>query len=116
MWSLLPTFVRLNPKLKKLQFRTRTTYWLMAMLSLYRRGYFFKFFGKNGSFNAIRITFHTFSEPFERTKFLMFESQLKKSLTLRQVQNTFKILHFGVKFCDLAQVIEIKVLCFLQHF
>ena len=34
----------------------------------------------------------------------MFESQLKKSLSSGQVQNTFKILHFGVKFCDLAQV------------
>ena len=36
--------------------------------------------------------------------------------TLGQVQNTFKIMHFGVKFCDLAQVREIKVHCFLQHF
>ena len=34
-WSslLLLTFVRVNPKLKKLQFRTRTN--LLAMLSLY---------------------------------------------------------------------------------
>ena len=66
----------------------------------------------------IRITFRTFSEPFERTKLLMFESQLKKitPFTSGQVQNTFKNLHFGVKFCDLAQVRKIKVHCFLQHF
>ena len=34
----------------------------------------------------------------------MFESQLKKSLSSGQVQNTIKILHFGVKFYDWAQV------------
>ena len=81
-------------------------------------GQFFVIFLKKNYFNAIRITFRTFSEPFERTKFVMFESQLKKSLPLLQgqVQNTFKILHFGAKFCDLAQVSEIKVNCFLQHF
>ena len=57
---------------------------------------FCKFLGKNGSFNVIWITFCTFSEP--------FESQLNKSLSslTGQVQDTFKILHFGVKFCDLA--------------
>ena len=44
-------------------------------------------------------------EPIEITKFLIFESQLKKLncsiLLLRaiQVQNTFKILNFDVKFC-----------------
>ena len=34
MWSLLLllTFVRLNPKLKKRQFRTGTTYWLYALI------------------------------------------------------------------------------------
>ena len=37
---------------------------------------------KNGYFNAIWITFHTFSEQFKRTKFLRFESQLNKSLPL----------------------------------
>ena len=49
------------------------------------------FLEKNDYFNAILITFCTFSEPFERTKFLMFESQLKKSLPSGQVQNMFKI-------------------------
>ena len=44
------------------------------------------FLEKNGYFNAIRITFRMFSEPFERTKFLMFESQLKKLLPLFQVK------------------------------
>ena len=49
-------------------------------------GQFFVIFWKeNGYFNAIRITFRTSSEPLERTKFLMFESQLKKSLPLLQV-------------------------------
>ena len=46
-----------------------------------------QFFGKNGYFNAIRITFRTFSKPFERSKFLMFESQLKKSLPLLQLKS-----------------------------
>ena len=57
------------------------------------------------------MIFGTFSEPFERTEFLMFESQLKKITPFAsgQVQNAFKILHFGVKFCDLAQVRKIKV-------
>ena len=57
------------------------------------------------------MIFGTFSEPFERTKFLMFESQLKKITPFAsgQVQNAFKILHFGVKFCDLAQARKIKV-------
>ena len=34
--------------------------------------------GKNSYFNAIWIIFSTFLEPFEITKFLRFESQLKK--------------------------------------
>ena len=53
--------------------------------------------------------------------FARFQSHLKpiEKITLfasGQVQNTFKILHFWFKFCDLAQVREIKVHCFLQHF
>ena len=52
-------------------------------------GRFFIIFKKKMGiyFNAIRITFRTFSEPFERTKFLMFESQLKTSLLLLQVKS-----------------------------
>ena len=50
-------------------------------------GRFLEFFGKNSSFNAIWITFRTFSEPFERTKFLRFQSQFKKSFTLLQVKS-----------------------------
>ena len=47
------------------------------------------------------------SEPFERTRFLRFESQWKKLnypillLLTILIYNTFKILHFGVKFCKL---------------
>ena len=38
-------------------------------------GRFFVIFWKeNGYFNAIQISFRMFSEPFERGKFLMFES------------------------------------------
>ena len=58
---------------------------------------FEKFLEKNGYCNAIRITFRTFSEPFERTKFLRFESQLKKSLPL--LQGKFKT---GLKSCILG--------------
>ena len=50
-------------------------------------GDFCNFLEKNGYFNAIRITFRTFSEPFEKTKFLMLESQLKKSLPLLQLKS-----------------------------
>ena len=61
---------------------------------------FSKFLEKNGYFNVIRITFRTFSEPFERTKFLRFESQLKKSLLLLQVQSKarFKSCILGLNF------------------
>ena len=52
---------------------------------------FCKFLGKNGYFNAIRITFRMFSEPFKRTKFLMLESLLKKSLPLLQVKSKTRL-------------------------
>ena len=51
------------------------------------------------------MPFHTFLEPFERTTFLRFESQLKSSnglvlpLLTDQAQNMFKNLHFWIKFC-----------------
>ena len=41
--------------------------------------YFVIILEKNSFFDIICITFHTFLEPFETTKFLRFESQLKKS-------------------------------------
>ena len=52
---------------------------------------FCNFLEKNGYFNAIRITFCTFSEPFERTKFLMFKSQLKKFLPLLLVMSKTRL-------------------------
>ena len=55
-------------------------------------GRFFVIFWKeNGYFKAIRITFRTFSDQFERTKFLMFESQLKKSPSLLQVKSKTRL-------------------------
>ena len=54
-------------------------------------GFFVIFLEKNGYFNAIRITFCTFSEPFETTKFLMFESQLNKSLPLLHVKSKTRL-------------------------
>ena len=72
-------------------------------------GRFFVF----GYFNSIWIIFCTFLEPFEITKFLRFESQLKKSnfrvfpLLTDQVQNLFKMLSLGLNFVsDLALVEE----------
>ena len=56
-----------------------------------RWGIFCNFSEKNGYFNAIRITFCTFSEPFETTKFLMFESQLNKSLPLLHVKSKTRL-------------------------
>ena len=49
------------------------------------------------------MTFRTCVEPFESTRFLIFESRLKKLnclillLVAIEVQNTFNIVHFGVK-------------------
>ena len=39
---------------------------------------FIIFWKKNSYFNVILITFRALLEPFERSKFLRFESQLKK--------------------------------------
>ena len=64
-----------------------------------------QFFGKKTLFKYHWITFRKYVEPIESTRFLTFESQLKKLscpvllLLAIYVQNTFKILHFGVKFC-----------------
>ena len=48
--------------------------------------------------------------------FLKFESQLNKSLPSSQVQNTFKIFHFGVEFCDLAWSGESRYIAFCSIF
>ena len=70
-------------------------------------------------------SFCTYSEPFERTRFLIFKRQLKKLncsilfLLTIYVQNTFKTLHFKVKFCDLTQVGEVRYIAraiFKQYF
>ena len=54
-------------------------------------GRFLMFLEKNGYFNTIWITIRTFSEPFERTKFLRFESQWSKSLPLLQVKSKARL-------------------------
>ena len=61
---------------------------------------FCKFLEKNGRLNAIWITFCTFSEPFERTKFVRFESQLNKSFPLLQVKSKtgLKFFVLGLNF------------------
>ena len=61
-----------------------------------RRAIFCMFLEKNGYFNAIWITFRTFSEPFERTKFLRFESQLNKFLPLLQVKSKTRLKSFNM--------------------
>ena len=58
---------------------------------------FCKFLEQNGYFNAIWITFRTFSERFERTKFLRFESWVNKSLALLQITSKTRL-----KFCLLG--------------
>ena len=69
------------------------------------RAIFCKAWEKYFNINAIWITFGMLLEPFERTTFLRFESQLKSSnclfllLLAGQAQNTFKILHFWLQFC-----------------
>ena len=61
-------------------------------------------FWKKKLFKSHWITFRTYLQPFERTRFLTFESQSKKIvcsillLLAIKVQNTFKILHYGKKF------------------
>ena len=74
---------------------------------------FIFFFRKNSRLNAIWITFCTFLDPFEITKFLGFESQLKTSncwvfiLLTDQVQKRLKSWILELNFvCDLAQVDE----------
>ena len=49
------------------------------------------FLEKIGYFGAIWIIFRTFSETFEKTKFLRFESQLNKSLPLLQVKSKTRL-------------------------
>ena len=49
-------------------------------------GDFLQVFGKYSYHNAIRITFRTFLEPFERSKLLRFETQFKKKLSLLQIK------------------------------
>ena len=52
---------------------------------------FYNFGEKTLYFKAIWITFCTFLEPFERTKFLRFESQLNKSPPLLQVKSKTRL-------------------------
>ena len=52
---------------------------------------FYIFLEKSGYFYAIWITIRTFLESFEKTKFLMFESQLKKSLPLLQAKSKTRL-------------------------
>ena len=52
---------------------------------------FCKLLEENVCLNAIWITFRTFSEPFERTRFLRFESQLNKSLPLYQIKSKTRL-------------------------
>ena len=59
-----------------------------------RRAIFRKLLEKNGYLNAIWITFCTFSEPFERTKFLRFESKLNKSFPLLQIKSKTRLKSF----------------------
>ena len=63
------------------------------------------------------------SDPFKINRFLTFKSQLKKLnclillLLTIYVQNTFKILHFGLNFVsDLAHVGGSKLHCLVQCF
>ena len=53
--------------------------------------FFVSLLEKNGYFNAIWITFRSFSETFERTKFLRFERQLTKSIPLLQVKSKTRL-------------------------
>ena len=82
-----------------------------------RRAIFCNFLGKNGYFNAIWITFRTFSEPFEKNFFEIWEPiEQIPPFTSSQVQNTFKIFHFGVEFCDLAWSGESRYIAFCNVF
>ena len=79
---------------------SRRRLWEFGGKKTSRWAIFCKLLEKNGYFNAIWITFRTFSEPFERTKFLRFESQLNKSLPLVQVKSKTrsKSFIFGLNF------------------
>ena len=53
--------------------------------------FFCNFWEKKRLFLCDLITFLTLSEPFERTKFLMFENKLKKSLSSLQVKSKTRL-------------------------
>ena len=71
--------------------RSRRRLWDSGGEAPSRWAIFHNFLEKNGYFNTIRITVRTFSEPFERTKFLRFESQWNKSLPLLQVKSKTRL-------------------------
>ena len=51
-----------------------------------------QFFGKESYFNAIWITFCAFLEPLKKSKFLRFESALKKEQSLSRLAITCNFL------------------------
>ena len=76
------------------------------------------FLEKNGYFNAILITIRTFSEPFKRSKFLMFESRLKKTLSLLQVKSKtcLKSCILGLNFVTWPKSGESRYIAFCNIF
>ena len=97
---------------------SRQRLWESGSEALSRWAIFCKFLKKNGYFNAIWITFHTFSEPFEVTKFLRFEGQLNKSFLLLQVKSKTRLKScvLGLNFVTWHGQGNQGALCFLQHF
>ena len=92
--------------------------------SLQLLGDFFVIFRKKKLFQYHCITFHTYLEPFQNTRFLTFESQLKKLsclvlLLLAIFKSKTRLISciLGLNFVsDLAQVRGIKAHCLLQYF
>ena len=74
--------------------------WGSASEALSRWAIFCNFLEKHDYFNAIWMPFCTFSAPFERTRFLKFESQSNRSLPLLQVKfkTRLKSIILGLNF------------------
>ena len=60
--------------------------------------------------------FRTLSEPFERNLKILKPLEKIAPFTSGQAQSLFKILYFGGKLCNLAQVRGSKVRCLVQDF
>ena len=85
---------------------------------LSRWAIFCKFLKKIALLMPFGSHFAGFQRHLKRTKFFEIRKPIEQipPFTSSQVQNTFKIFHFGVKFCDLAWSGESRYIAFCNLF